>query len=213
MLEETQADKLQLKLKSLQQQVRHFKQEKADLEILLENITEHAGAVENELYDAHNTLELQVKARTQELAQKNIQLEEEIKERRRAEDLLKKAHDELEEHVEERTAELRAINKELETFAYSVSHDLRGPLRSIDGFSKILSEDYSGALDDKAQGYLSRVRKASQRMGDIIDDLLSLSLITRTDIKRDNVNLSEIARSISENLLTDRTKPESYVWH
>jgi signal transduction histidine kinase len=107
---------------------------------------------------------------------------------------------ELEERVTQRTAELAAVNKELEAFAYSVSHDLRAPLRSIDGFSQALLEDYAGSLDASGQDYLHRVRAASQRMGQLIDDLLELSRITRSDLRCAPVHLSALAEAIATEL-------------
>ena len=96
--------------------------------------------------------------------------------------------------------ELEAINKELESFAYSVSHDLRTPLRSIDGFSHALLDDYKDKLDDQGADYLQRVRDSSQRMGQLIDDLLNLSRITRGVIQREPVDLSLMARKICSEL-------------
>jgi DNA-binding response OmpR family regulator len=96
--------------------------------------------------------------------------------------------------------ELESKNSELEAFSYSVSHDLRAPLRSIDGFSKLLLEDHAGKLDAKGQDYLLRVRESAQRMGELIDDLLLLSRVGRADLRRDRVDLSGIARSAAEEL-------------
>jgi PAS domain S-box-containing protein len=101
-----------------------------------------------------------------------------------------------EQSLRQHAAELEAANAELDAFAYSVSHDLRAPLRSIDGFSQALLEDYAPQLDDVAKGYLSRVRVASQRMATLIDDLLGLSRVTRAELQRQPVNLSELARLI-----------------
>ena len=115
----------------------------------------------------------------------------------------------LEERVDERTAELAAVNKELEAFAYSVSHDLRAPLRSMDGFSQALLEDYVGQLDATGQDYLRRVRAASQRMGQLIDDLLKLSRLTRGELWRETVNLSALAQEIATEL--HRAQPERQV--
>ncbi|MFC1907704.1 ATP-binding protein, partial [Chloroflexota bacterium] len=122
---------------------------------------------------------------------------------------LQKHREHLEELVEERTSELTAVNKELEAFAYSVSHDLRAPLRSIDGFSQALMEDYPDKLDEQGRGYLQRVRSATQRMGVLIDDLLSLSRVTRSEIRRETVDLSNLAQSIAKEL--QETQPERQV--
>ena len=111
--------------------------------------------------------------------------------------------DHLEELVEERTVELTATNKELEAFAYSVSHDLRAPLRGIDGFSKALLDDYQDKLDDTGKDYLNRVRAGTQRMGTLIDDLLELSRLTRTEMHRQRLDLGEMARKITIELQRD----------
>ena len=111
---------------------------------------------------------------------------------------------ELEDRVAKRTAALEAANQELEAFSYSVSHDLRSPLRSIDGFSLALLEDYSERLDDTGCDYLQRLRGASQRMGQLIDDMLHLARISRTQMNVEKVNLSELALQI----LTERQQQE-----
>lgn len=113
---------------------------------------------------------------------------------------LKAAHDELEKRVQERTAQLELANKELESFSYSVSHDLRAPLRSIDGFSLALEEDYVDKLDDVAKTHIRRVRGATQRMGVLIDDLLNLSRLSRLEMEREPVDLSQMARAIVSDL-------------
>jgi signal transduction histidine kinase len=113
---------------------------------------------------------------------------------------LKDARDDLERRVIERTAQLEQANKELEAFSYSVSHDLRGPLRAIDGFSQALLEDYIMALDAQGQDYLRRVRAASQRMAQLIDDLLMLSRMSREALRREVVDLSILARAILADL-------------
>jgi light-regulated signal transduction histidine kinase (bacteriophytochrome) len=102
--------------------------------------------------------------------------------------------------VKERTAALDASNQELEAFCYSVSHDLRSPLRSIDGFSQAILEDMEGRLDADAAGHLARIRAASQRMATLIDDLLSLSRITRTGLTIKHVDLTQMARGICDEL-------------
>lgn len=105
-----------------------------------------------------------------------------------------------EEELALRAMALEAANHELETFSYSVSHDLRAPLRSIDGFSQALLEDYSGVLDDEGQGYLRRVRASSQRMAGLIDDLLELSRVTRSALNREQVDLTSLAWTIAADL-------------
>jgi PAS domain S-box-containing protein len=117
------------------------------------------------------------------------QAQQELVERRRMEDTLR-----------ERTLQLEATNKELEAFSYSVSHDLHAPLRTIDGFSQILLEDYAGVLDAEGRDYLCRVRAASQRMGQLIEDILTLSRIARCDIHRRTVDMSAVAREIAVEL-------------
>lgn len=105
--------------------------------------------------------------------------------------------------------ELERKNKDLETFSYTVSHDLRAPLRSIDGFSQILIEDHSGQLDEKGRDYLCRMRSATQRMGELIDDLLQLSRVERAELSRGLVDLSSIARAVLEEF--SRNEPERKV--
>jgi signal transduction histidine kinase len=106
----------------------------------------------------------------------------------------------LEDRVRVRTAELERINRELEAFSYSVSHDLRAPLRTIDGFSLALQEDFATAIDDAGRDYIHRVRGGVQRMGQLIDALLQLSRITRTEIVRENFSMSGLAESIASDL-------------
>ena len=122
---------------------------------------------------------------------------------------LQKAHDELEQRVQIRTRELEAANGELEAFCYSVSHDLRAPLRGIDGFSLALLEDYGDQFDAVGRDYLERVRAAARRMAALIDDLLSLSRITRADIRRGPIDLSQLSRAVVAELC--RAEPERNV--
>jgi PAS domain S-box-containing protein len=102
-----------------------------------------------------------------------------------------------------------AANRELESFSYSVAHDLRGPLRAIDGFSQALLEDYGGRLDPEGLRYLTRVREAAQRMAELIDDLLTLSRVTRSDLRRERVDLSAMARTLLSGF--QRLEPERHV--
>lgn len=118
---------------------------------------------------------------------------------------------ELEERVNRRTNRLQEVNRELEAFSYSVSHDLRAPLRAIDGFSQALLEDYGPALDEQGRHYLERNRAASQRMGELIEDLLELSRVTRGDLTMQDVNLDQMAREILSQLeLADPERDASF---
>ena len=116
---------------------------------------------------------------------------------------------ELEQRVIERTAQLEAANKELEAFSYSVSHDLRAPLRGIDGFSQALLDDYADKLDKTGRHYLARVRAGSRHMADLIEDLLKLSRVTRSEVRQAHVDLSAQARTVAADL--QRTHPQRRV--
>jgi signal transduction histidine kinase len=122
---------------------------------------------------------------------------------------LHKSHDELEQRVAERTRELLSANRELEAFSYSVSHDLRGPLDALNGFSYVLLKQYGSKLDDHARELIEHIRASGRRMVQLIDDLLNLSRVTTSAMRSESVDLSAIARSIMEELC--RNAPERNV--
>ncbi len=138
-------------------------------------------------------------------AQLLANLQAEVIERQQADERTRSSNQELRQAI----VELKAVNQELEAFSYAVSHDLRAPLRSIDGFSQALLEDYGSSLDPNGQDFLRRIRAATQKMGHLIDDLLKLSRVTRIDINREVVDLSGIARRICNEL--QQTQPERLV--
>lgn len=119
-----------------------------------------------------------------------------INERKKIDEEIQKYREHLEDLVEKRTNELATANKELESFSYSISHDLRSPLRAIDGFSLAILEDYADHLDEHGKDFLLRIRTNTQRMGELIDDLLSLSQLTRTPLVLETVNLSTMTKEI-----------------
>jgi PAS domain S-box-containing protein len=134
---------------------------------------------------------------------KVIGVSNDITERKQAEDQIVKLNQELEQRVRERTLQLETTNKELEAFSYSVSHDLRAPLRGIDGWSQALLEDYHDQLDEQGREYIDRVRSETQRMGHLIDDMLRLSRLTRVEMVKNNVDLSTLAQTIADRLKHD----------
>jgi PAS domain S-box-containing protein len=141
---------------------------------------------------------------------KSVLVIRDVSERKAVEQELAEYRGNLEGLVQERTQELYRINQELDTYNYSVSHDLRAPLRAIDGFSQALMEDYRDQLDTQALSYLQRVRSASQRMGELIDDLLMLSRISMNDIICEEIDLSALADVITD-VVRDRN-PEREIY-
>jgi PAS domain S-box-containing protein len=124
--------------------------------------------------------------------------------RRKAEESVRQLNANLEQRVIERTAELEAANKELESFSYSVSHDLRAPLRAVDGFSQAVLEDYGPQLPEEGRRYLQTIREGAQRMGILIDDLLTFSRLSRMPLNKQEVKTDKLVRGVLEGLNSQR---------
>ena len=125
-------------------------------------------------------------------------------EKQAAEDALLRMMDDLERRVDERTRDLEAANRDLQSFSYSVSHDLRAPLRSIEGFAHALDEECGPALSEDCRGYLERIRDAAQRMGGLIEDMIRLAQISNREMLTTEVDLSALAARIGEELAEEQ---------
>ncbi len=125
-----------------------------------------------------------------------------ITERKLAEEQIRDLNEELEERVRKRTSDLEAAVKDMESFSYAVSHDLRQPLRTINGFVQLLAEDVAAALDPSTRAHLDRIREGASRMGQMIDDLLQLARVGKAGLSREEVNLSQLARDVVSDLET-----------
>ena len=189
----------------LEQRVQHRTTELSDANQRLETEVRDRLLAEGALREAHDQLEERVQDRTAKLAEANADLLKEIVERKRAEEGIRQLNVDL----LQQTSQLEASNQELQAFSYSVSHDLRAPLRGIDGFSQAVLEDYQDKLDATGQGYLQRVRTASQRMSQLIDAMIDLARLTRAELHTKPVNLSTMAQAILDDL--EKMNPERQV--
>ena len=149
------------------------------------------GEIRNVLWNSANIYDTDAKTIIATIAQG-----QDITERKQAEEKIKKLNEEL----KRRAGELEIANKELEAFAYSVSHNLRAPLRSMEGFSQALLEDCFDILNDECKDYLKRIQNSAELMAQLIDDMLRLSQITRVDMILNKVNLSEMAHAVAAKL-------------
>ena len=151
------------------------------------------------LVDSFNDMLAEIEHRTGELEVSNVELERQVTERSRAEQEILRLNTELEDRVRDRTAQLKAANHELEAFSYSISHDLRAPLRHIDGYARMLHEDAGDQLDADMRRYLDSISDAARQMGALIDDLLAFSRLGRKPVERAEVNMHAlVARIVDE---------------
>lgn len=153
-----------------------------------------------QIEELNRSLEKRVRKRTLELERANEELAREVREREQAEEEVRALNAALEERVRARTAELEAANEELRAFSYSVSHDLRAPLRKIAYFSEILLDDFADGLEKDARDYLARIHKCGGQMNSLIDDILKLSRISREQMEFTEVDISELAREVMDEL-------------
>jgi PAS domain S-box-containing protein len=140
-----------------------------------------------------------------------LEINRDVTDRKRAEEQIRKLNQELEQRVMERTRELEAVNKELEAFAYSISHDLRAPVRHIAGFTELLQKHSGPAPDDKSRHHISMILDAANRMGRLIDDLLAFSRIGRAERQNTTVDLSQIVKGVIAEFAPD-TQQRKVVW-
>jgi PAS domain S-box-containing protein len=133
------------------------------------------------------------------------ELQKELAERKHAEEMVRQLNAELEQRVIQRTEQLQAANQELEAFSYSVSHDLRAPLRALHGFANILSEDLGDTVSADVQHYLNRIQYNARRMGDLIDDLLALSRVGRAELRMTTVNMNLLVQQVLTEMRNDNS--------
>jgi len=130
-----------------------------------------------------------------------------------AEEALRRLNEELEQRVADRTREMTVLNRDLEAFAYSVSHDLRTPLRSIDGYASLLDADFGDQISGEGRSYLERIQRSARRMGQLITDMLTMAHLSRTDLQCERVDLSELARSVVADIVGEGARVRSVEWH
>src|SRR3984885_3359395 len=159
---------------------------------------------EESLKATKEALEIKVAERTIELGKLNEQLHRELAERQRAEQEVRELNSKLDQRVRDRSAQLETSNKELEAFAYTISHDLRAPLRAINGFSGILLEEHASQLPGEAQRYLNVVSQQTKHMGQLIDSLLAFSRLNRLALRKESVAPSDLVRQAWESLRIER---------
>jgi len=182
-----------------------------DIPALMDNISQQTEGLDETAQGRHRKKDgavIDVEITSHELMwlgrRASLVLINDVTVRKRFESEIRQLNAELEERVEKRTAELEAANKELEAFSYSISHDLRSPLRTIDGFSQALVEDYSEQLPKEGQRYLQTIREGAQRMGVLIDDLLAFSRLSRLPLHRESVNTTSLVRESIEALKAEQ---------
>ena len=177
---------------------------------------------ELDLRASYQELEERVAQRTRELSEANDRLTQEIQERERTEQalrynetLLRRLHDSLEDHIAERTAELTRTIAELEAFSYSISHDLRAPLRAINGYAAIVLDEHASVLDREGRDLFDRIAANASKMARLIDGLLDFSRLARSECDIADVNMTTLVRSVVNELTAERgtggMKPEIQV--
>jgi signal transduction histidine kinase len=181
----TQAEKLAEQALELARQVQELAS--SEREILKLNVDQREAAMQSEIAERTQAGKLAVQA---------LELAQQARELARSERQVRKLNDELERRVEERTAQLEAANKELETFTYSVSHDLRAPLRHIVGFSRILVEEYGPKMDPEAQRHVQRIEEGARHMGQLVDGLLNLARVARHAPSFQITGLDSVVREV-----------------